>query len=131
MRCVSDLEKLRSAIVFRSHRLSRLWDFASLRPDEERYPLISYLTLELDNLLVLGLRQYTKSSLMGCRTASGVRVKSTCGQITPPRAAALVLEELNIKRFDDLAKPVEIADRFEQTFREPRDALRVFRKFNA
>lgn len=131
MRCVSDLEKLRIAILLRSHRLDNVWRAAVTKSGHDKYALISYLTLELDNLLVLGMRQFTKSSLLRCRTVSGVRVHSESGANSPERAAALVLEELNRKRFEELNEPVEIVDRFEQTFREPRDTLRVLRKFRA
>lgn len=131
MRCVSDLEKLRRPILLRSFRLDRVWARAMRSRKETRDPLITFAVIELDNLLVGGLRQFTKSSLLGCRTVDGLRVVSTSAAYSPSRAAALVLMELNAQRYAELNSPTEISERFEQTFREPRDAYRVLAKYSA
>lgn len=131
MRCVSDLEKLRKPVLLRSLRLDRVWAEAMASPKELRDPIIAFAVIELDNLLVGGLRQFTKSSLLGCRTAGGMRVASTSGVRSPSQAAALVLRELNAQRYAELNDPSEIIERFEQTFREPRDAYRVLERYSA
>ena len=131
MRCVSDLEKLRGPILHRSHKLDLVWNRAQELPHEHRDPIITFLVIELDNLLVSGLRQFTKSSLLRCRTAGGLRVMSLATAASPEEAAALVLKELNKKKFEELNEPDRVPERFEQTFREPRDAFRVLQKYDA
>jgi hypothetical protein len=131
VRCVSDLEKLRLAVIKRSHWLDRLWHAAQPLDWDRRRAVVAFCVLELDNLLVAALRQFTKSSLLCCRTVAGHRVRNTSRVQKPAEAAALVLKELNRKRFEELEEPVEVWERFEQTFREPRDARRVLELYGA
>ncbi len=131
MQCVSDLKKLQSAVRRRSARLRTLWfDRESWGYDQRRINL-AFGAIELDNLLVMGLRQFTKSSLLGCRTASGSRVSCTFSASHPAQAAAAVLSTLNKKKHKALGLPVMIEERQEQIFREPRDAHKVLFQFAA
>ncbi len=125
MRCVSDLDKLRKPLLRRVIKLRLFWYGSRMKTAEDASASIAYAVLELDNLIVCGLRQYTKSCLLGCRSSNGVRIASTAPVRDPPEAAAFVLEHLNKKRFDELGSPTKLDERFEYTFREPRDAYKL------
>lgn len=94
-------------------------------PIRERRIVTAYATIELDNLLVMGRTHYLKSSLLQARTVSKLRVSCTIPSKATGEAAAFILSILNTGKFKTLKFPSSIAERDEQTFREPRDALKV------
>jgi hypothetical protein len=100
-------------------------------PPREGLMVSAFTTIELDNLLVMALKQYLKSSLLQCRTISKKRVVCAKPAANPSIAAAMILSILNTGKYKSLKNPMSISGRDEQTFREPRDALRVLGVFGA
>jgi hypothetical protein len=131
MQCVSDLSKLQLAVRRRSAKLRALWLSRNGMSRPRRRIALAYGTIELDNLIVMGLRQFTKSSLLNCRTAGGARVSCTFSASDPRHAAAAILATLNRPKHRSLGRPLSIDERQEQIFREPRDALKVLTQFGA
>ena len=95
MQCVSDLAKFRDCVIGRAQTLRQIAAPIALPLGHEDRRALSFVTIELDNLIVVALRQYTKSCLLGSRTAAGQRVTTSASPSTPEEAAALIFSSLN------------------------------------
>lgn len=126
MRAVTDLEKLRVAISCRLIRLRRLYSSLPARSRSDRTLVTSVAVMELDNLVLGGLRQFMISSLRGGRTCSGLRVRTNRSFGQEGEIAAYALQVLNSVRYNRLNQPASITRRDEQTIRDPRDMAKVF-----
>jgi len=125
MQCVSDLVKLRDAVISRVRVLRQIASpIASPLKSEDRR-VIAYVTIEIDNLIIGGLRQYTKSSLLRGRAASGARVTATVQPNSPEQAAAYIFRSLNPKGYAKRRCPNTISERDEIVFRDPKQTERV------
>jgi hypothetical protein len=131
MQPVSDLEKLHRALNGRTRRLRLGYSALSSPMTAQGRQYMAFLTIELDNLLVMGLRQFAKSVLIGCRTKAGNPAK--CSQIasSPSEAGALMLSVLNNRKFKQLGSPATVQERDEFTFREPRDLYKLMLTYSA
>jgi hypothetical protein len=135
MQCVTDLVKLRDSVKSRVTSLRQIVApiGAALGPAERR--ALAFATIELDNLIVVGLRQYTKSSLLRSRTAAGVRITATVQPASTEEAAGLICMSLFPKRYSgknfSLTNPPIIPEKEEIAFRDPKDAEKVLIQYNA
>lgn len=131
MQCVSDLAKLRDAVWARSNYLRRLVAPIVNPLSEEDRRTLAYAAIELDNLVVVGLRQYTKSSLLRSRTASGVRIKASIMPKSTEEAAAAIFKSVNLAGYIKAKSPVAIREKKEVAFRDPKVAEKVFIDYSA
>lgn len=100
-----------------------------MAPEELR--ALAYAAIELDNLVVVGLRQYAKSSLLRSRTAAGARVTANVNPKSPEEAAALVFRSLNPAGFTKAKSPKAIAERQEVAIRDPKRVEKVLTDYAA
>lgn len=130
MQCVSDLGKLRSSVISRVRRLRQITSpiTTPLGPEDRRD--IAFVTIELDNLIVVGLRQYMKASLLRGRTAAGQRIVASVRPASTEEAAALIIRSLNPKRFENKNPPKIIREGDEVTVRNPKEVEKVFIAYN-
>jgi hypothetical protein len=131
MQCATDLVKLRDAISSRIRHLSQITSSLSTPLSWEDRRALSFATVELDNLIVVGLRQYAKSSLLRARTSSGSRITATVKPATGEEAAALILKSLNPKAYQKAKNPVSIAEKDELVFRDPKKVETVLTTYQA
>jgi len=131
MQCVTDLVKLRDSIISRVGRLRQIVPSAyqPLSPEDKRS--IAFVTIELDNLIILGLRQYTKSSLLRSRTATGERITASVRPSSPEEAAAFIYRSLNPKGYLRLKSPSTIMEKDEIPFRDPKVTEKVLLDYSA
>lgn len=131
MQCVTDLVKLRDAVISRSRylRIITRGISAPLAPEELR--ALAYAAIELDNLVVTGLRQYAKSSLLRSRTAAGSRVTANVTPNSPEEAAALVFRSVNPTGFQKARNPTAISERSEAAIRDPKQVEKVLTDYAA
>lgn len=125
MRPVSDLSKLHGSLTARLTRLRRLYNIG-LDSEAGRPELISYSVIELDNLVLSGLRVLLISSVRNARTLSGVRVRSSFLLREEGEIAAFALSVVNNQAFVRMGSPTQIDRKQEPTVRDPRDVARVF-----
>lgn len=131
MQAVSDLAKLRDSVISRCRLFQTL--AAGIRNPisaRDRRDL-SFLVIEIDNLVVVGLRQFTKSSLLRCRTASGQRVQSTSTAQSPQEAAAHILKVLQPQKFLNQKSPVIIHEKDEESVRDPKKVAKALHAYSA
>lgn len=131
MQSVSDLKKLRDAINGRVTYLRQVAQLVSAPLGSEDRRAISYVAIELDNVIITGLRQYTKSSLLGSRTADGQRITASVKPNSTEEAAALIYASLNPAGYDRNGRPASIKERDEITFRDPKRAEKVMTDYAA
>lgn len=131
MQCVTDLVKLRDSIVSRSRYLRQITAPISgtLSPEDRR--ALAYAAIELDNLVVIGLRQYTKSSLLRSRTAAGVRITSSVNPQSTEEAAALIYRSLNPAGYVKAKSPLTVKEKDEAAFRDPKQVEKVLTDYSA
>jgi hypothetical protein len=92
---------------------------------------LSFTAIELDNLIIGGLRQYTKSSLLRARTASGIRISATVSPGNAEEAAAYVYSVLNPKGYAKIKNPSAIHEKDEIKFRDPKNIEKVLSSCSA
>lgn len=131
MQCTTDLVKLRDAIIARTRNLKEIVSHIRdpITPDGKR--ALAFVTIEADNLIVSGLRQYTKSSLLRSRTSAGVRIIASVQPSSSEEAAALVFKSLNPTTYQKMSSPPSIIDKNEITFRDPKKSEKVLNDYSA
>jgi len=131
MQCVTDLVKLRDSVISRSLYLRHIISHISTPLTQEDRRLLAYVAIELDNLIVVGLRQYTKSSLLRSRTAAGVRITSNVNPQSTEEAAALIYRSLNPTGYKKAQCPLKIGERDEVSIRDPKKIEKVLTDYSA
>lgn len=131
MQSVSDLNKLREAIAGRIGNLRRVVDPVTVPFGAEDRRALAYVTIELDNLIIVGLRQYTKSSLLGSRTAAGQRITATVQPASTGEAAALIYASLNPTGYAKNGSPASIKEKDEVAIRDPKRCEKVMTDYSA
>ena len=131
MQSVTDLRKLRDATILRVRRLRQVASPISLPFGSEDRRALAFVTIELDNLVIVGLRNYTKSSLLRSRTAAGIRITATVTPNSTEEAAAFVFKSLNPKGYETRRRPIMINEKDELTFRDPKESQKVLTDYSA
>jgi hypothetical protein len=131
MQCTTDLVKLRDSIISRARCLRSIVSPITPPLAAKDKQAISFVTIELDNLVVVGLRQYTKSSLLRSRTASGERISATVRPKSTEEAAAFIYQSLNPKGYSNLKSPTPIMENNEIVFRDPKMSEKVLMDYKA
>lgn len=126
MQCVSDLGKLKDRVVRRVRTLQQVVAPITLPLEIHDRRTLAYATIELDNLVIVALRQFTKSSLLGARTANGQRVVASVCPNNPEEAAAFVFSSLNPVGYQRMQSPASIPEKKEIISRDPKDTEKVF-----
>lgn len=125
MQCVTDLVKLRDSVVSRVQNLRQIVAPITTPLSSEDRRALAFVTIEIDNLLVMGLRQYTKSSLLRSRTAAGVRIAASVQPNSTEEAAAFIYSSINPKGYANLGNPPAIPEKNEIVFRDPKNTEKV------
>lgn len=131
MQPVTDLVKLRDSIISRVRNLRQVVTpiTAPLGPEDRR--ALAFVMIELDNLIVVGLRQYTKSSLLRSRTSGGTRITATVRPGSTEEAAAFIYNSLNPKGYQKIGSPTLIYEKDEIVFRDPKKTEKVLTDYAA
>lgn len=121
MQCATDLVKLRDSIISRVLYLRQVVAPITTPLGSEDKRALAFVTIELDNLVVVGLRQYAKSSLLRSRTAAGVRITATVQPASTEEAAAFIYRSINPKGYVNRLKSApRVLEKDEITIRDPK-----------
>lgn len=125
MRSSSDLSKLNDVIQARIVRITRGFTAAANGTQDydrlARDSILATSVIELDNVLVTGLRQFTISTLYKARTMGGARVTHAASIGNERQASAYMLSVKNIVAYQKANSPIEISRKIEPTIRDPKD----------
>lgn len=130
MQCATDLVKLRDLVISRVRRLRQISSAITSPFGSDDRRALAFVTIELDNLVIVGLRQYTKSSLLRSRTAAGVRISATVHPTSTEEAAAFIYSSINPRAYSNRGSPSRIAERDELPFRDPKETEKVFLQYS-
>ncbi len=125
MRPVTDLGKMRVAFSGRLRRIRKVAVQSQTDGPEEHARALSFAVIELDNLVLGGMREFIISSLRGARTATGNRI-SVAGHFTSAESvAAYVLSIVQAVTYQRIGSPAAVDRRQEAKIRDPRQVDRV------
>ena len=130
MQCVSDLVKLRDSIIARVRHLRQVAQASTMPLSSSDARSLAFATIELDNLIVVGLRQYAKSSLLRSRTAAGLRISATVQPASAEEAAACIYNSLSRTAYVRMGSPLAIREKDELVLRNPKDVEKVFMEYS-
>jgi hypothetical protein len=125
MRVVSDLTKLHDAVQTRLSRLGGAFATISGRPPEDRNFVIAACVIELDNLSMSAVRQFTVSSLTRARTVLGHRVTVNRTFGSEEEISAYLLSVLNSVAYARAGSPSAVKFDKEPKVRDPKDTEKV------
>lgn len=131
MRGTSHLGKLNRAIARRVARLRRLHGLTAGQSVTEADRTISYITIELDNLILGAIRQFVISSLTGARSAAGGKVRSSPAFSDEGEVGAYVMSVLSPVSYTNMGSPTRLSRRDEFKVRDPRLVERVMASCSA
>lgn len=119
MQTVTDLPKLRDAVIARVRRLRTISSPMRLPLTPQDNRTLAFVTIEIDNLIINGLKSYTKSSLLRSRTSSGSRITASVYPSTTEEAAALIFKSINPRAYVRNHSPIYIREKDELKIRDP------------
>lgn len=125
MQACSDLGKLRRAVLARVERIRTIFHQIASSSGYDKRIFTSHVVLELDNLVILALREFTVSSLLNARTAEGGRVRTSRRFNSSEEVGAYILSVINTTKYANLGGPTAVARRDEPTVRDPKETERV------
>lgn len=127
MRTAAELAKLNDAIQRRLIRIRRLFISHTNRADEDRPLILANVVIELDNLVLSGLRQFTISTLFRARTSSGHRITHSQTVKSEGEASAYIFSVINLTAYQKQGSPQNVSRRLEPTVRDPKSTEKVLR----
>lgn len=125
MRPFTDLSKFRSAFDYRLLRLRK--SYASILSGADPNPRqgLPFVVIELDNLVLSGLREYTLSTLRGARTVGGIRIKVNQQFGPSDQIGAFIMSVVQNYTYQKLGQPASVSRTQEPTIRDPRQTEKV------
>ena len=118
-------------MISRTRRLRQIVSPITAPLGSEDRRAVAFVTIELDNLVVFGLRQYSKSSLLRSRTAAGDRISASVRPNSTEEAAAFIFRSLNFSAFAKMKCPQRIDEKKEIIFRDPKQVEKVLLDYSA
>lgn len=125
MRAARDLAKLNDALQGRIRRIRRRLSIglADLSGEGQvaRDAVVATAVVELDNVLVSGLRHYTLSTLFRAKTIAGARIVHSATIGNERQASAYIFSVKNVVGYQNRNSPAEVSRKLEPTIRDPKD----------
>lgn len=120
-----NLGRLNDAAQYRLERLHRLYNnIAALTPSKQSQQL-AYIAIELDNLNICALREFTISTVRGAKTTRGHKVSVSNILGPEEEIGAYMLSILNSVKFQKMNNPVRIKRTEEPTVRDPKETEKI------
>jgi hypothetical protein len=124
MHAVSDLAKLHDAVQYRLKRIKDRFASVAARPLTDRNMVVTTCVIELDNMNICALREFTISSLRRARTVRRHRVTVNRPFGRETEIAAYILSVVNTVKFSRTT-PTDLNRNEEPTVRDPKDTEKV------
>lgn len=125
------LEKLNFKIQNRLLSIRRAYQAAKIQDEDWKEEILAFSALELDNLIVGGLRCFMVSTLSATKSISNGKVLTSVSFGSEGEAGAFILSVINSVKYAKLGSPQEIPKKEEPTIRHPRDVRKVLFSANA
>lgn len=125
MRASMHLRRLNDATQYRLDRLHKLYITMGGLPVPQQSLRLAYISIELDNLNICALREFTVSTIRGAKTSTGMKITVNLSLGPDEEIGAYILSVLNSVRFNKLRSPARITRVEEPTVRDPKDVEKV------
>jgi hypothetical protein len=131
MRPTTDLGKFRDAINGRLRRIRKVYSSVSLPLQDSDSRSLAFSIVELDNLVLGGIREFTISTLRRARTAAGYRVSVNQSFGAEGEIAAYMMSVVQNYIYVKMGNPTSLNRRQEPKIRDPRDTEKILVSCNA
>jgi hypothetical protein len=131
MRASMDLGRLSRAAQYRLERLHNLHNGVSSLPESQRSIQLSYIAIELDNLNICALREFTVSTLRKAKTSTGKKISVNVTLGPEAEIGAYMLSVSNFVKYQRMKSPASIKRTEEHTIRDPKETEKILTAANA
>lgn len=125
MRASMHLGRLHGATQYRLKRLHDLYKTIDTLPEQQQSIRLAYIAIELDNLNICALREFTISTIRKAKTSTGRRISVNRSLGPAEEIGAYILSVVNQVKFKKLKTPARIERIEEQTIRDPKEIEKV------
>lgn len=125
MRASMHLGRLNAATQYRLKRLHDLYKTIDTLPKQQQSIRLAYIAIELDNLNICALREFTISTIRKAKTSTGRRISVNRNLGPAEEIGAYILSVVNQIKFKNLKNPARINRIDEQTIRDPKEIEKV------
>ncbi|WKY30268.1 hypothetical protein [Pseudomonas donghuensis] len=125
MRASMHLGRLNDAAQYRLERLQALYNTMGGLPVPQQSRRLAYISIELDNLNICTLREFTVSTIRGAKTTTGKRITVNQRMGPDDEIGAFILSVVNSVKYRKLRNPVKVQRTQEQTIRDPKEVEKV------
>lgn len=125
MRASMHLARLHNATQKRIKRLSDRCKSIHSSPETNRSLTLSHITIELDNLNIITLREFTISTLREAKTTSGKKIQVNKPIGPEEEIGAYMLSVLNSVKYKKLKSPKSIKRTEEPQVRDPKEIEKI------
>jgi len=125
MRACMHLSRLHDATQYRIKRLLDLYQSSSPLPQSQQSRRLAYIAIELDNMNINVLREFTVSTIRRAKTISGARISVNRNLGPDGEIGAYILSVLNQVRFSNMKSPATIKRTDEPTVRDPNEIRKI------
>jgi len=119
------LGRLNDAAQYRLERLHRLYNTIGTLPVPQQSLRLAYISIELDNLNICALREFTISTIRGAKTTTGKKIKVNTILGPEEEIGAYMLSITNSVKYKNLKSPNRIKRTDEQTIRDPKEIEKI------
>jgi len=126
-----NLGRLCDATQYRLDRLHKLYDNIGTLTRPEQGLQLAYISIELDNLNICALREFTISTVRGARTTTGKKISVNNVLETEEEIGAYILSIVNSVRYSKLKSPSRIKRTDEPTMRDPKEIEKILTAIGA
>lgn len=131
MRASMHLGRLHDATQYRLKRLHDLYNFTSPLPNQQQSLRLAHIAIELDNLNICALREFTISTLRKAKTTGGQRISVNANLGREDEIGAYILSIINNVKYIKLRRPARICRTDEPTIRDPKQTEKILISCNA
>lgn len=125
MQATGNLIKLQTAAQRRIQRFRSAYHSIPSRPNSDGRLILSHIAIELDNLNIATLREFTISTLRRAKTVTGVAITVNQNFGAEAEIGAYILSILNTVKYSKMHSPVSIKRTDEPTIRNPKDTEKI------
>lgn len=125
MRASMNLGRLNDATQYRLERLHRIYSSIGVLPPPQQSQQLAYISIELDNLNICALREFTISTIRGAKTITGKKINVNNLLGPEEEIGAFILSVINGVRYTKLKSPVRIKRTDEPTIRDPKEVEKI------
>lgn len=126
-----NLHRLHDAAQYRIERLIKLHRGVNILPADQQSRRLAYIAIELDNLNICTLREFTISTIRKAKSVKGNRITVSRSLGREEEIGAYILSVLNPVKYTKLRSPVTIKRTDEPSVRDPKEIRKVLVDCNA